>query len=81
MGYYRSAAPDIAYCPHGAYPCVGNPDRGLPPCTASEHHYCAHGYDQRLQTSEHEPRCPDCRGVTARQRNPDTYSAHRRTTR
>ena len=65
-----------AYCPHGAHPCAGNPTSGLPPCAADEHRYCPHGIDQKRTTKDHDPRCAYCRGVSARKKNPDTYSPH-----
>ena len=76
-GGWRSAPTQPGYCPHGGYPCTGNPDAGLPPCPGSDHHYCAHGFDQRRRTSEGEPLCPYCRGVTAPRVNPETYSRRR----
>ena len=73
------SAPATGYCPHGAALCVGNPDQGIAPCLATEHHYCGHGYDHDLTTKDGNPRCPHCRGVTRRQRNPDTYRRYRDT--
>lgn len=69
------------WCQHGERPCGGNPDSGLAPCAGSDHHYCPHGWDARRQTTDHEPRCPTCRGITRPQRNRDTYRPARRPAR
>lgn len=62
------------WCPHGHRPCLGAPDRGLEPCLASEHHYCPHGVDNHLATSDHQHRCPYCRGIQASTTNRGTYN-------
>lgn len=65
------------YCLHGQAPCTGNPTTNLAPCLPTEHHYCSHGYDTRRATSDGQPRCPHCRGVTRAHANPDTYRRRR----
>ena len=74
---WRSAPAATGYCPHGAPLCTGNPAQGVAPCLPIDHHYCGHGYDANLATKDGQPRCPDCRGVTRRERNPDTYRRRR----
>ena len=65
------------YCTHGSSPCTGNPTADVAPCLPTEHHYCGHGYNAKQATNDGQPRCPYCRGVTRRERNPDTYRPRR----
>lgn len=65
------------WCPHGERPCRGDPEHGLPACADAEHRYCPHGVRRSLTTTEHEPRCPYCRGVKRPDRNRDTYQPRR----
>jgi hypothetical protein len=73
---WRGAA-TTGYCVHAQSPCRGDPDRQLPACLASEHHYCGHGVDSRQVTSDGQPRCSYCRGVTRREKNRDTWRPRR----
>jgi hypothetical protein len=75
---WHTEAP-TGYCPHGNVACTGNPDQGIAPCLPGDHHYCGHGYDAAMATKDGQPRCPHCRGVTRRQRNPETYRRWRDT--
>jgi hypothetical protein len=65
------------YCPHGEVICPGDPDKGLAGCGPGDYHYCGHGFDARLTTSDGQPRCSFCRGVSREQRNRETFSRRR----
>lgn len=77
MSAWTSSGAINGYCAHGQSPCTGNPSEQLAACLASEHHYCAHGIDARTSTKEGSHKCPYCRGVTRRERNPDTWRPRR----
>ncbi len=77
--HYRTQT-SVRFCPHGQNPCIGNPDRGIPPCHPGEYIYCAHGIDDRALTKDTDSRCPYCRGVTRKERNRDTWRPRRGST-
>jgi hypothetical protein len=62
------------YCPHGCPlpSCQGSVASGVAPCADGDYRYCAHGVPLKV-TRDGQPLCAACRGVSRRQRNPDTW--------